>query len=143
MGRKRVYDKIILDIFQQHKLRKLRFKEIREYLKEAGHETNDMTLSNNLDYLRKKGLILKFDENLYCLIEWAGTIGTNALLNLMYDLRDKHPKGSKMWKINHGILYQFLKGLGQIKILSEKERKLEKIIKSGLIKNVNLEEVEH
>lgn len=98
-GRKRVYDKIILDIFQQHKLRWLRFNEIHRYLRKVKPKASDVTLNNNLKYLIKKNLVYKFEGNLYCLIKYAVTIQTKVYIKMMYELHGECPKEDVFIKV--------------------------------------------
>lgn len=140
-GRGRVYDKIILSIFQQHKIRRLRFNEMLGYLREVKPSATDVTLKKNLDYLMKKKLVFKLHGK-YCLIDWAGTIATNEFLNLLYDLRDRYPQGGKKWIVEVCIIYRFLKGIDQLKILSEKEREIgEKAFKLGLLNDEGIKKM--
>ncbi len=136
-GRKREFDKYILEVFQQHKLSRLRFNEILGYLKDAGHKTNDRTLKRNLDYLGKEGLVWKFSGGRYCLVKYAGMIAINETMSMLRSLRDKCEVDSKNWNVRLSALYLYARSLGQTKKLTEWEiTKAKEIIASGQVKGI-------
>lgn len=98
-ARRRIRDKSILMVLEKHKLQRLRFKEIRQGLKDIGHGTDDATITSNLKYLMKKNLVWKFDGGGYCLVEYAVTIEAHVFIKLMRGVLGECPIEDELIKI--------------------------------------------